>query len=52
MLGEFENKLSYRGKVLPKYKRYRQFYLSLDIDLSKVKTNSRFMSHVFNALNT
>ena len=50
MLGEFENKLSYRGVVLPKYKRYRQFYLSLDIDLSKVKTNSRFMSHVFNAL--
>ena len=50
MLGEFENKLSYRGVLLPKYKRYRQFYLSLDIDLSKVKTNSRFMSHVFNAL--
>ena len=50
MLGEFENKLSYRGAVLPEYKRYRQFYLSLDIDLSKVKTNSRFMSHVFNAL--
>ena len=50
MLGEFENRLSYRGAVLPEYKRYRQFYLSLDIDLSKVKTNSRFMSHVFNAL--
>lgn len=50
MLGEFENRLSYRGVVLPEYKRYRQFYLSLDIDLSKVKTNSRFMSHVFNAL--
>jgi len=50
MLGEFENKLSYRGVELPNYKRYRQFYLSLDIDFSKVKTNSRFISHVFNAL--
>ena len=50
MLGEFENRLSYRGVELPRYKRYRQFYLSLDIDFSKVKTNSKFMSHLFNAL--
>tara|TARA_B100001057_G_scaffold501196_1_gene621817 strand:+ start:2467 stop:3363 length:897 start_codon:yes stop_codon:yes gene_type:complete len=50
MIGEFENRLSYRGVEIPNYKRYRQFYLSLDIDFSKIKTNSRFMSHVFNAL--
>ncbi len=32
MLGEFENKKYYKGQSLPDYKRYKQFYISLDID--------------------
>lgn len=32
-------------------KRYRQFYLSPDIDLTKIKTRSRFLRSVFSALN-
>ena len=31
--------------------RYRQFYLSLDLDLTKIKTNSKFLKNVFNTLN-
>ena len=50
MLGEFENKKTYKGKILPFYKRYRQYYLSLDINLSKIKTNSRPLKKIFNVL--
>ena len=50
MLGEFENKLIYRGVELPNYKRYRQFYFSLDIDLSKLQSNSKFLKNVFNII--
>lgn len=32
-------------------KRYRQWYLSPDIDLTKIKTNSRFLRSVFSAVN-
>ncbi|MGB1307657.1 MAG: DUF2279 domain-containing protein [Oceanihabitans sp.] len=32
-------------------KRYRQYYLSLDVDLTKIKTNSSFLKTVFNVFN-
>jgi hypothetical protein len=32
--------------------RFRQFYLSFDVDLTKIETNSRFLKTVFSALNT
>ena len=50
MLGEFENRKTYRGKTLPFYKRYRQYYLSLDINFSKIKTNSKILKTIFNSL--
>ena len=50
MLGEFENRKNYKGKILPFYKRYRQYYLSLDINLSKIKTNSRPLKKIFDVL--
>lgn len=31
--------------------RYRQFYLSLDIDFTKIKTNSKILKTIFNAVN-
>ncbi|MBD0835966.1 DUF2279 domain-containing protein [Aestuariibaculum suncheonense] len=37
---------------LPSYDRYRQFYLSLDVDLSKIKTNSSLLQTVFEVFNT
>ena len=50
MLGEFENKNMYKGKEIPSFKRYRQFYLSLDIDFSKIRTKSRFVNKIFDGL--
>ncbi|WP_121364585.1 DUF2279 domain-containing protein [Flavobacterium limicola] len=32
--------------------RFRQFYLSLDVDLTKIKTNSHFLKTVFSVFNT
>lgn len=31
---------------------YRQFYLSLDLDLTKIKTNSHFLKTIFSVFNT
>ncbi len=36
---------------LPEQQRYRQFYLSLDIDLTKIKTSSKLLKTVFSAIN-
>ena len=33
-------------------KRFRQFYFSLDVDLTKIKTNSPFLKTIFSILNT
>ncbi|MGB6035837.1 MAG: DUF2279 domain-containing protein [Cryomorphaceae bacterium] len=35
------------GEALPELNRYRQYYLSLDVDLTKIKTKSRFFNTFF-----
>ncbi|MCX6225511.1 MAG: DUF2279 domain-containing protein [Bacteroidia bacterium] len=50
MFGEFKNIRYYRGTWIPETERYRQFLLSLDIDWTKIKTNSRFLKKVLNAM--
>lgn len=42
MLGGFEN-----PKNFSSFERQRQYYVSLDIDYSKIKTNSKFLQKVF-----
>ena len=37
---------------LPEQNRYRQFYLSLDVDLSRIETKSHFLKTLFSILNT
>ncbi len=37
--------------TLPEQQRYRQFYLSLDLDLTKIKTRSKLLKTVFSAIN-
>ena len=39
------------GDLLPPIDRYRSYYLSLDIDLDKIKTDSKFLKSVFFFLN-
>jgi hypothetical protein len=50
MLGknDAKNKLIF----LIKQENYRQFYLSLDLDLTKISTKSHFLKTVFSVLNT
>jgi hypothetical protein len=48
--GEFENILSYNGVIIPETERYRQYLLSLDVDWTKIKTNSGFLKVLFQAL--
>lgn len=50
MIGEFRNILTYNGVNIPYHDRYRQYYLSLDIDFSKIKTKSKLFKKVFNVL--
>lgn len=39
------------GREIPKSVRYRQFYLSLDIDLTKVRTKKKWLRTIFKAVN-
>lgn len=49
MTGAFNNATSYKGKDIPEFERYRQFYFSPDIDLTKIKTHSRVLKFIFEA---
>jgi len=51
MIGATANPKVYNGQVMPKFDRYRQYYLSLDVDLSKIKTKSKFVNTIFQAVN-
>jgi len=51
MFGEFENRTSWGGVALPEVERYRQFFLSPDIDWTKIPTNSKLVKDLFHALN-
>lgn len=50
MYGEFENIRNYNGIVIPETKRYRQYLFSLDIDWTKIKTDSKLLQFIFSAL--
>lgn len=43
---------SQENNLLPNDDRFRQFYLSFDVDLSKIETNSHFLKTIFSLFNT
>jgi hypothetical protein len=52
MIGGLENpELDVDGNALPSIRRYRQFYLSLDVDLTKIRTKKRWLRSIFKAVN-
>jgi hypothetical protein len=54
MFGGFGNNFQIDGKnynVTIEYPRYKQYYLSLDIDLSRIKTKSPFLKTLLSFLN-
>lgn len=42
--GESNPNINENGQPLPSFERYSQFYFSLDIDLHRIKTKSRFVN--------
>lgn len=51
MIGEIENLGSYGGATIPQVERYRQYYLSLDVDWSRVGVHSRVLRAVLSGIN-
>lgn len=51
MLGEFTNRRTWGPYVLPEYTRERQFLLSLDVDWTRIPTQSRWLRMLFEGLN-
>lgn len=50
MIGGYYNPDVYKGVQLPHFERYRQFYLSLDIDFTRIKTKSKALKLIFNTI--
>ncbi|MCF8387861.1 MAG: YfiM family protein [Bacteroidales bacterium] len=50
MTGALENSTEYNDLKIPAFPRYRQFFFSLDADLTKIKTNSEFLKILFQAI--
>jgi hypothetical protein len=50
MYGEFENISYHNGVEIPETQRYRQYLLSLDIDWTKIKTDSKFLEIVLKGM--
>ncbi len=50
MLGTYSNPPVWNGTPLPSYQRTRQYYFSLDVDWTRVKTKSSVLRFTFKAL--
>ncbi len=51
MLSEFTNPAFSRGVRMPDLERHRQYFLSVDLDLTQFNPRSRFLRSLFRALN-
>ncbi len=51
MTGAEHNTSSYNGNAIPDYERYSQYFLSFDVDLTKIPVKSKWLKAVFNTLN-
>jgi len=50
MIGAYSNPPEYKGKPLPQFKRVAHFYLSVDVDWTRIKTHSKVLRFIFKAL--
>jgi hypothetical protein len=50
MYGEYQNIKDYNGVNIPETTRYRQFLFSLDIDWTKIKTDSKILKVILQGL--
>ena len=47
MTGAFGNSADHNGQQIPPFPRYRKFFLSLDIDLTRIRTKSAILKGIF-----
>jgi hypothetical protein len=50
MTGASGNAQNQNGLPVPQFPRYRKFFLSLDIDLTRIPTKSKVLKSIFNVL--
>jgi len=50
MTGGSENVTEYEGEPIPVYQRTSQYYLTLDVDLTRIQTRSKFLKGLFTVL--
>jgi len=50
MTGGSENATSYEGENTPEFTRVRQYFLTLDVDLTRIRTRSKFLKGMFTIL--
>jgi hypothetical protein len=51
MLGGSENPTHHEGTVLPHFERHRRWFLSPDIDFTRIPTDNAFLKALFQAMN-
>jgi hypothetical protein len=51
MTGGFVNPTIVDGKPIPSFERYRQYYLGIDFDLTRIETKSKLLGGIFKTLN-
>jgi hypothetical protein len=50
MTGAFSNSPDHSGKHIPQFTRYRKFFLSLDVDLTRIPTKSKVLKGIFTVI--
>ncbi|MBN2614763.1 MAG: hypothetical protein JXR71_03645 [Bacteroidales bacterium] len=50
MTGAYGDPSSVNGQPIPEFPRVRQYYLSVDVDWTKIKTNSHFLRFMFKVI--
>jgi len=50
MVGAYYNPSEYKGKPLPPFKRRAHYYLSVDVDWTRIKTHSKVLRFILNTL--
>ena len=50
MTGAFSNPANENGEPIPLFPRYRKFFLSVDVDLTRIRTRSKVLRQIFTVL--
>ncbi len=50
MTAAVSNPIEIKGQSIPEFTRYRKFYLSLDVDLTRIPTKSKVLKGIFTVL--